>query len=228
MNKKILVAGIVMGGLMLFSGAVAKLISPTVKIADMRPAVDLNTAIPLQFGDWEEDKAQVSSVVNPSTEAALKEIYAQTLSRTYVNKNGDRIMLSIAYGTDQSDNLSVHFPEGCYVGQGFGVTPTAFEKVSTTFGEIPTARLVANMYARIEPVTYWIVVGDKVVTTSWDMKKVKLAYSLKGLIPDATLMRVSSITPDRAAGYRLQQEFVDQMLKALTPAQRSHFAGLTH
>jgi EpsI family protein len=184
--------------------------------------------IPLQFGDWEEDKAQVSSVVNPTTEAALKEIYAQTLSRTYVNRSGERIMLSIAYGTDQSDNLSVHFPEGCYVGQGFGVTPTEFEKISTTFGEIPAARLVANMYTRIEPVTYWIVVGDKVVTTSWDMKKVKLAYSLKGLIPDATLMRVSSITPDRAAGYRLQQEFVDQMLKALTPAQRSHFAGLTH
>lgn len=228
MNKKILVAGIMMGGLMLFSGAVAKLISPTIKIADTRPAVDLNRVIPLQFGDWEEDKAQVSSVVNPTTEAALKEIYAQTLSRTYVNRSGERIMLSIAYGTDQSDNLSVHFPEGCYVGQGFGVTPTAFEKISTTFGEIPAARLVANMYTRIEPVTYWIVVGDKVVTTSWDMKKVKLAYSLKGLIPDATLMRVSSITPDRAAGYRLQQEFVDQMLKALTPAQRSHFAGLTH
>ena len=228
MNKKILVAGIMMGGLMLFSGAVAKLISPTIKIADTRPAVDLNRVIPLQFGDWEEDKAQVSSVVNPTTEAALKEIYAQTLSRTYVNRSGERIMLSIAYGTDQSDNLSVHFPEGCYVGQGFGVTPTAFEKISTTFGEIPAARLVANMYTRIEPVTYWIVVGDKVVTTSWDMKKVKLAYSLKGLIPDATLMRVSSITPDRAAGYRLQQEFVNQMLKALTPAQRSHFAGLTH
>ena len=163
MNKKILVAGIMMGGLMLFSGAVAKLISPTIKIADTRPAVDLNRVIPLQFGDWEEDKAQVSSVVNPTTEAALKEIYAQTLSRTYVNRSGERIMLSIAYGTDQSDNLSVHFPEGCYVGQGFGVTPTAFEKISTTFGEIPAARLVANMYTRIEPVTYWIVVGDKVV-----------------------------------------------------------------
>ena len=39
MNKKILVAGIMMGGLMLFSGAVAKLISPTIKIADTRPAV---------------------------------------------------------------------------------------------------------------------------------------------------------------------------------------------
>lgn len=228
MKKKIFIAGVVMGSLMLFSGAVAKLISPTVRIADTRPAIDLNTAIPLQFGDWEEDKTQVSSVINPTTEAALKEIYAQTLSRTYVNKSGDRVMLSIAYGTDQSDNLSVHFPEGCYVGQGFGVTPTAFEKVSTAFGEIPAARLVATMYTRIEPVTYWIVVGDKVVTTSWDMKKVKLAYSLKGMIPDATLMRVSTITPDQAAGYRLQQQFVDQMLTALTPAQRSHFAGLAH
>ena len=226
--KKIIVAGVAMGCLRLFSGAVAKLLTPTVKIADTRPAVDLAKAIPLQFGDWEEDRAQVSSVVNPSTEAALKAIYAQTLSRTYVNREGERIMLSIAYGTDQSDNLSVHFPEGCYVGQGFGVTPTAFEPVRTGFGDIPSARLVANIYTRIEPVTYWIVVGDKVVTTSWDMKKVKLAYSLKGLIPDATLMRVSAINPDTAAGYRLQQQFVDQMLKALTPAQRLHFAGLTH
>ena len=226
--KKILVAGIAMGCLMLFSGALAKFVAPTTKLSDTRPAVDLNTAIPLQFGDWEEDKAQVSSVVNPTTEAALKEIYAQTLSRTYVNKNGDRIMLSIAYGTDQSDSLSVHFPEGCYVGQGFGVTPTAFQNMPTAFGEIPSAQLVASLYSRVEPLTYWIVVGDKVVTTSWDMKKVKLAYSLKGLIPDATLMRVSAITPDTEAGYRLQQDFVNEMLKAMTPAQRMHFAGLAH
>lgn len=218
----------ILGGAMLLSAGVAKVVTPTIKLSDSRPPLVLTEVIPSKFGDWEEDREQVSAVVNPTAAAEIARIYAQTLSRTYINKNGERIMLSIAYGTDQSDSLSVHFPEGCYVGQGFGVTPTAFQNMPTAFGEIPSAQLVASLYSRVEPLTYWIVVGDKVVTTSWDMKKVKLAYSLKGLIPDATLMRVSAITPDTDAGYRLQQDFVNKMLKAMTPAQRMHFAGLAH
>ncbi|MES2116841.1 MAG: exosortase-associated protein EpsI, B-type [Pseudomonadota bacterium] len=220
------VAGVVMCALMLLSAALARVAVPTTRMAAIRPAIELGTAIPVRFGDWEEDLRQAANVVNPTTEAALHEIYAQTLSRTYVNKNGAQIMLSIAYGTEQSDNLSVHFPEGCYVGQGFAVGPTEMKPVATPYGSLPTAQLVASMYSRNEPITYWVVVGDHVVTTSWQLKKAKLAYSFQGIIPDATLMRVSNVTPDTAEGYQVQRQFIADLLAALTPEQRHHFAGL--
>jgi EpsI family protein len=218
-------SGVLMGALMFGTVGLAAFATPTIRVAELRPSIDLETAIPKQFGEWEEDRNQVAAVVNPATVAELNKIYAQTLSRTYVNHAGERIMLSIAYGTDQSDNLSVHFPEGCYGGQGFSVTPTVRGMLDTSAGPIPTARLVAAQYNRNEPITYWIVVGERAVYDAWQLKKAKLGYALKRQIPDATLMRISNVTVDNEAGYKLQQKFLNEMLAAMTPDHRRHFSG---
>lgn len=225
MNKST-VMSLVMGGMMLAGALCTKAVTPTIRLSDTRPQIVLSSAIPSKFGDWQEDVTQVAAVVNPTTVAELNKIYAETLSRTYVNSRGERIMLSIAYGTDQRDNLSVHFPEGCYGGQGFAVGPTSTISLPTKAGNISASRMVATLNNRIEPITYWVVVGDKGVPNSWEVKKVKLAYALRGMIPDATLMRVSSIGGDTSEGYQLQRNFVDQMLQAMPSNLRTHFAGL--
>lgn len=217
--------GVVMGCLMLLAAWCAMAVTPTIRLASLRPQIVLNNVIPAKFGSWEEDATQIAAVVNPTTQAELTKIYAETLSRTYVNKRGDRIMLSIAYGTDQRDNLSVHFPEGCYGGQGFAVGPTTEGPLSTPQGSFVASRMVATLNNRVEPITYWVVVGDRVVANSWALKKAKLAYALKGQIPDATLMRVSSIAEDSNQAYQLQQEFVNEMLAAMPAALRMHFSG---
>ncbi len=223
--KKPFAIGCLLCGLMLLSGWAAKLAEPTVRIADSHAQIMLDSAVPKQFGDWREDVSQASAVINPTTEQALQRIYAQTLSRTYVNQQGARIMLSIAYGADQRDNLSVHFPEGCYGGQGFAVTAVEADVLKTGQGTLPVSRMVATLNNRIEPISYWVMVGEKAVRDSWEMKKVKLAYALKREIPDATLVRVSNIDPDAAEAYQLQQQFVSQMFDAMTPQARRHFSG---
>ncbi len=225
MNKSLL-SSCVIGTLLLLSIPLAKYTTPTIRIADARPQIVLATAVPVHFSGWMEDTAQISAVVNPTTKAEIDKIYAQTLSRTYVNQRGERIMLSIAYGTDQSDNLAVHFPEGCYGGQGFAVGQTSHVSMNTVAGDIPTSRMVATLNNRNEPIMYWVVVGEHAVDDAWGLKKAKLRYAMKGMIPDATLVRVSSVTGDNAAGYRLEQEFVNEMLAAMTPAHRAHFSGI--
>lgn len=222
------VMSMVLGTAMLAAAWCTKAITPTVKIADSRAPIVLASAIPERFGDWEVDRSQVAAVVNPSTVEELNKIYAETLSRTYVSRSGARIMLSIAYGNDQRDNLAVHFPEGCYGGQGFAVDKTVQGVLPTVAGNIPVSRTEARLNSRIEPITYWVVVGDRAVPTSWDVKKVKLSYAFHGLIPDATLMRVSNVTTDREEGYRLQEQFVNQMLASMSPSLRDHFAGVGH
>lgn len=227
-HEKSTITSLTIGTLMLAGALCTKAVTPTVRLADTRPQIVLSTVIPTKFGDWQEDASQVAAVVNPTTVAELNKIYAETLSRTYVNGQGERIMLSIAYGTDQRDNLSVHFPEGCYGGQGFAVGQTNQVSLPTMAGAIPVSRTVATLNNRIEPITYWVVVGDKAVPNSWEVKKVKLAYAVRGLIPDATLMRVSNINSDTEQGYRLQQAFVDQLLQAMPADLRGHFAGTSH
>ena len=215
------------GVALLLTAVLTKAITPTIKLSDSRPPLTLSEVVPEKFGEWQEDKAQVAAVVNPETQQAINKIYAQTLSRTYVNKDGKHIMLSIAYGNSQSDDLAVHFPEGCYGGQGFAVGPTTFHQMSTPAGDFSVAHMLASTTNRIEPVTYWIMVGERAVDTSWALKKARLAYALKRTIPDATLIRVSNITADIDDGYQLQQEFIRAMLVAMPPAYRTHFANNT-
>lgn len=223
--KKSIVTGLVLCGVMVCTAWASQAVKPTIRMADQHQKVVLADVIPTQFGDWTEDVNQVSAVINPQVDAEIKKIYAQTLSRTYVNRNGERVMLSIAYGTDQRDNLAVHYPEGCYGAQGFNVSPVRYEVLNSTAGQIPSSRLVASLNNRIEPITYWIVVGEKAVRNSWELKKARLSYALSGLIPDATLIRVSSIDADSDSAYRLQQGFVDQMLASVSPNMRAHFSG---
>jgi hypothetical protein len=99
--KRSIVISVVLCVLMVSSVAFTKVLTPTEKLSAQRPALDLNAVIPSKLNGWEEDRTLMNAVVNPQTEEALKKIYAQTLSRTYVDRNGNRIMLSIAYGSDQ-------------------------------------------------------------------------------------------------------------------------------
>lgn len=224
MKKIISIPHVMIGIAMLCASWLAVAMRPTIILADQFGKMDLETLVPKQFNDWKVEE-MTTHLVNPEEQAAVSKIYSQTLSRSYVNDQGERVMLSIAYGKNQSDSVGVHLPEGCYGGQGFSVHHSMNILFKTSFGSIPAGRLVATKGDRVEPVTYWLIVGDKSVFSGWDMKKVKLQYAIKGIVPDGLLMRVSSITPDLNYGYELQASFTDELLTVLSPSQRLRLMG---
>lgn len=214
-------------GLFMFAAAgMALALKPTQKVADIGPKVDLEVLIPQQFGEWKMDQTIVPLIANPEQEALIKKIYSQTLTRTYINSSGDRIMLSIAYGGAQTDNMSVHKPEVCYPAQGFQILKNASDTFSTGEGSIPIKRLVAVQGPRIEPITYWTTVGDTVAAASgfkWKLNVLK--YGLTGKIPDGLLFRISSIQADEAKAYQTQDAFARDLLQAISPSGRERLIG---
>ena len=212
--------------LMLTASGLALAIRPSHMIAEAGPKVDLASMIPQRFGDWSVDEKMVYQQVSPDLQAALDKIYTQVLTRTYVNSQGYRIMLTIPYGADQSDALSAHDPEGCYPAQGFQIMSKHQEILKTSTGEIPVRRMEASSGARHEPVTYWSTVGNTPVNNDWDRKKAQMRYTLRGEIPDGLLVRVSSIDTDTMMAYKTQGDFVDAMLKSLSVESRKRVAGL--
>jgi len=225
-RRRSMTASIALCILMVSSAAFTKVITPTEKLADQRPPLNLDALVPTRLGDWQEDRSLASAVVNPQTEAALEKIYAQTLSRTYVNRNGQRIMLSIAYGRDQGgESTQAHRPEICYSAQGFGLHGDHVDALQTPYGDIPVRRLVAVNGQRIEPITYWVTVGDKATLPGFRRKLAQLAYGLNGTIPDGLIFRVSTIQRNAQDAYRLQDQFVNALLASVTPAQRERLAG---
>lgn len=218
-------SGLLVAALMFAASAAAVALRPTHKLADAGPKVDLETMIPKQFGDWRIDESLPLVLPSPDLQAELDKIYNQTLARTYKNSNNQRIMLSIAYGGDQSDSLSIHRPEGCYQGQGFSIRKIGSGLLNLSFGSLPVVRLVADSGRRHEPITYWIVVGEQRALSNFDMKKIKLSYAMKGVVPDGILVRVSSIEQDDAQAFALHHEFIDALAHALPSAERWRVVG---
>lgn len=224
MKKSMVLYGLLV--LMIAASASAMALRPTHRIADEGQKVDLERMIPKQFGDWSAIEQSSGQIVNPQQTEALNAIYTQLLSRTYVNAKGETVMLSIAYGSDQSDAKALHYPEVCYPAQGFQVLSNQPSAISTDFGDIRVKRLQTVMGNRSEPLIYWSTVGDKVVVGGKETKLEQLRYGFKGQIPDGLLFRVSSVTNEAESGYINQQNFVRDLLAASNPADRSKLAGL--
>jgi EpsI family protein len=214
-------------GATLIGAAVAgTALRPTQLLAEQRPQLDLEAAIPAQFGDWRKSGDVVPVQADPEALAKLDRIYSQVLSRTYVDKANHRVMLSIAYGGDQrNDRMQVHRPEYCYAAQGFEVRPVGDDRLATDLGSIPVRRLLAQRSARREPITYWITVGDHTARPGLERKLAQLRFGLTGVVPDGMLVRVSSLESDTPSGYALHDRFVRDLLGSLSPVARTRLLG---
>lgn len=209
----------------LLTVAATVLLTPKLVHGDHGQGPNLEQLVPTSFGEWRVDDSAATMVVSPQMQAVLEKIYSQTLTRTYINQRGQRIMLSLAYGADQSRALQVHKPEVCYEAQGFRVKNAQRADVPTSLGHLPVMRVLALRNNRSEPITYWIRSGDELIRGWFEQNRARLLTGLKGHIPDGLLVRVSSIDADPERAYQMQDAFVRDMLGSLSAPGRQMLLG---
>lgn len=211
--------------LMVAAAALAQLARPTIHLADQIGKPDLESLFPTAFGPWRVVTSGRIVLPAPDVQAQLDAIYNQVLSRTYVRADGVAVMLSVAYGGDQSDGSSAHRPEVCYPAQGFAITHN--EKSSTLAGDrrLNVRKLMSKRIGREEPITYWVVVGSEVATTGIEQKLAQMRHGLRGVIADGMLVRVSSIDADMAQAHAVQARFIADLAAAMPVAQRARVFG---
>lgn len=209
-RRSLLVAGIMLSGAALATG-----LRPSRLMSDVEGVPDLEQLFPTSFGPWRVDASMAVVVPSPDVQAQLDKIYNDVLTRTYINRAGQRVMLSVAYGGDQSDATSAHRPEVCYPAQGFAITDNFADSVRISGRDVSVRRLMSRIAGRNEPITYWIVVGDQVVTSGIGQKLAQMRFGLQNIIADGLLVRVSTIDPDMQRGHRVQDEFLAALGSAL-------------
>lgn len=202
-------------------------IVPSIRLADQGEKVSLESMIPRQIGNWHLDERQSAAIVIPQEGGLVSRIYQQVLARNYIHvPSGRTVMLSIAYGENQSHSHDLHVPDVCYPAGGYQIEKSSRGELSTRQGAIPVKRLVTQLNQRREPLTYWAIVGDQVATSALDTKLTALAYGLRRMIPDGIIFRVSTVgLPDDAA-FTTQQEFVQELFDRLSSQDRKRLAGL--
>jgi EpsI family protein len=199
-------------------------LKPTKHLTRNAQKIDLETLIPKHFSDWRLEDSVVP-IVNPEQEAALRNIYSQTLTRTYINSIGQRMMLSIAYGDGIDRQLDIHRPEFCYPAQGFEISQFSDQSIQTSYGKLHLRRMVASNNQRIEPISYWIKIGDKSFSSTIERKLIVIKQGLTGKVSSGMLVRISSINTNKTLAFQEQDDFINAMLRAMPDSQRKQLIG---
>ena len=211
--------------IMMVAFAVAHAWRPTARLADMRAKIELEELFPRSFGSWAIDTRMPVQLISPDTQAVLDKLYNQTLTRTYVNAEGQRIMLSVAYGGDQSDATRAHRPEVCYPAQGFQILGSSVQQLPIEGRSLRVRQLLSKLGSRVEPISYWITVGERIALSGTEQKLAQLSYSTRGVVPDGMLVRVSSIDSEPNRAYQVHRSFIASLAGALAPEFKARVIG---
>lgn len=185
--------------------------------------VNLDTLFPLNVGPWRTVGA-VNAFVRPANNPVYR-IYEQVLERTYVDDAGLPIMLSVAYGGNQTDGLELHRPEVCYRYGGFSVRGVRPAEVRAGKLALPVTRMIAELPGRTEPVTYWTTLAGELVSDANTYRLLNLSYAVQRLIVEGMLVRVSSIDTLAERAYAVHSRFVEALVLALPPNDRNLVIG---
>jgi len=223
------VQAIVASLVILVAGLLGEAFKPQQLMASPSTVLDLEKAIPRQFGEWKyvPSVGLVTPTDAPDADRRGSGIYSQEVARGYADRAGNVVMLLVAYGPVQDGRLKAHFPEVCYNAAGFRVSAKITAGVTYQDGAAPLilSRLTAVKERRFEPISYWMRVGNDVATGVFDRQMARLKYGLRGLIPDGALIRVSTVGLAEDVSYRLQDQFIRDLITAVPPENRKFFVG---
>lgn len=207
--------------------AAAEVLRPTHYLAKEGPPIVLDTQVPTEFGEWREVKDIRPLLPDPELQKRLDALYTQVLARTYVNASGEHVMLSIAYGSDQSSEATaVHRPEFCYGAQGFRVTGAGTTELQLPGVRLPLQRLLTQQGTRHEPVMYWVTLDTTATLPGIGRKLAQLDYGLHGKIADGMLVRVSTIgDEDPQVQFETQKRFLTELHAAIPEGVRKRYFG---
>lgn len=210
----------------ILAAALAFLATPRLSAISNEPS--LENTVPRQFGDWRElanPYAQVSLSTGP--EADLNQPYDQVVMRTYVNGKGQMVMLALAWGRHQRQEVKVHRPDLCYVAQGYKISrlkPATFKEVAGYGESIKGKHMIASASrSGGEAVAYWIRIGTLYSENALETRTHIFKEGLAGRIPDGILVRASQVIQtdsDAEAAFPVLERFLADLVAATPESTR--------
>jgi EpsI family protein len=179
----------------------------------------LEELVPKTIGPWKFVAA--SGLVVPPEDQLSRTLYSQLLTRVYSNGDGLSVMLLVAQSAGQTGILQVHRPETCYPASGYQISPVTEHRVQLGDTNLTTNALTATNEGTTENIIYWTRVGDRIPTT-WKEQKLDVAEeNLRGIIPDAVLVRVSTVSGDEAGARATLDQFTRMLIGSLPVSRRA-------
>ena len=180
----------------------------------------LEDVVPKTLGPW--NFVAASGLVVPPEDQLSQAIYSQLLTRVYSDGNS-QIMLLIAQSGSQTGVLQIHRPEICYAANGFRIAELSPRHIQLPGSLLTASSLGATADDRTEYITYWTRVGDR-MPLSWKQQRWAVAeQNIRGVLPDAILIRVSMVSNDGQAATATIDSFIRDFIGAIPANRRAIF-----
>lgn len=171
------------------------------------------------------DVGDLTASSNPDD--LVNRLYGEVVQRIYRNQaSGDEVMVLLAHGDSQTNDLQVHRPEECY--PAFGYELSRDRSIELPIGNgatIPARQLLATAVGGSESVIYWVRMGEKLPNTERAQRVARLQTAIEGIVADGLLARLSVTTADQSAALAMIGGFVPALLSAVDPGNRAAFVG---
>lgn len=184
----------------------------------------LDDLVPKSIGPWTFVSA--SGLVIPPDDKLSQALYSQVLTRVYSDGRGNSVMLLLAQSGGQTGFLQVHRPEICYTAGGYQISSVTSHPIRVGETIIPAISMDASAGGSPpEHIIYWTRIGNR-MPTSWKDQRLAVAQqNLEGIIPDAILVRVSSVNDDGTNARATIDAFVRELLAAIPADRRAVFVA---
>lgn len=180
---------------------------------------ELEKLVPLDIGGWTVTPSNAVILPEAGKGSLADTLYNQTVSRLYLSETDIPVMLVIAYGNTQSDQLQLHRPEVCYAAVGFQIGESNRIDIPVTPAmPLPARELVAKSNDRTEPILYWTRIGDYLPTSGGEQRLMKLRTEIAGYVADGVLVRLSTVAEPTRETFATLERFAKAMLQATKPA----------
>jgi EpsI family protein len=182
--------------------------------------------VPSTFGGWiSEDVGDPLAINGPDSLSA--KLYSQLVTRVYTNDaQSFQVMMLLAYGQDQTDDLQLHRPEVCYPAFGYALQTNVEIKLPVTGDvQLPARRLIAQSDERREGIIYWTRMGELLPASGREQREDRVRIAMQGIVPDGVLCRFSTTVSDPNDSWRAIQSLVPALLTAVAPKNRAVLIG---
>jgi EpsI family protein len=216
---------LLIGGACLAGAGAAYALIPRHRVS-LLGATTVASIVPYKLPDW--TSRDVSDLVAPKEEDSLAaRIYGETVGRVYQQAStGAEVMMLLAHGDTQSDDLQLHRPEVCYPAFGFAIHENQEVAIPLNQGvAIPGRNLVAVAPDRRETILYWSRLGEFFPTSRSQQHLDRMRTAMKGIVADGILARFSVEAVEPTEATAIMRRFVPSLIRAIAPAHRSALIG---
>lgn len=207
------------------AGAAAYALKPRRRVS-LQGSAKLEQIIPRQFGDW--TSRDVSDLVAPQTPDSLAaKLYGETVGRIYQQASTENeVMMLLAHGDTQNNELQLHRPEVCYPAFGFAISDSTPIQLPLPGGiTVPARRLIATAPGRQENIVYWSRLGEFLPRDGAEQRIDRLTTAMSGYVYDGLLARFSMLGSDPATAFAVVEKLIAQLVQAVPVQQRVGLIG---